>query len=96
MYVPMFKIHTVTHVKCLGFANEILIYNYLSYVQCLSCFRESVVGIIVAPLCWKVNEWIGLTVGCSLVDIMYALKRHTDVHIPKRVSRNGEYETYGM
>ena len=23
------------------------------------------VGVIVSPLCWKANEWIGLTLVCS-------------------------------
>uniref|UniRef100_A0A8C5Q5K1 Peroxisomal leader peptide-processing protease n=1 Tax=Leptobrachium leishanense TaxID=445787 RepID=A0A8C5Q5K1_9ANUR len=32
-------------------------------------FEDSVlglVGIIVAPLCWKTNEWVGLTLACSV------------------------------
>ncbi|XP_069835249.1 peroxisomal leader peptide-processing protease [Dendropsophus ebraccatus] len=36
-------------------------------------FKDSVlhvVGIIVAPLCWKMNEWVGLTVACSLNHIV--------------------------
>ncbi|KAG8552037.1 hypothetical protein GDO81_004384 [Engystomops pustulosus] len=28
------------------------------------------IGIIVAPLCWKTNEWVGLTVACSLSNIL--------------------------
>ncbi|KAM4031497.1 peroxisomal leader peptide-processing protease [Anomaloglossus baeobatrachus] len=28
------------------------------------------IGIIVAPLCWKTNEWVGLTVACSLSHIL--------------------------
>ncbi|KAG9485132.1 hypothetical protein GDO78_008305 [Eleutherodactylus coqui] len=28
------------------------------------------IGIIVAPLCWKTNEWVGLTVACSLTHIL--------------------------
>ncbi|XP_075697678.1 peroxisomal leader peptide-processing protease [Rhinoderma darwinii] len=28
------------------------------------------IGIIVAPLCWKTNEWVGLTVVCSLSHIL--------------------------
>ncbi|XP_064602729.1 peroxisomal leader peptide-processing protease-like [Liolophura sinensis] len=28
-------------------------------------------GIIVSPLCWKNNEWIGLALACSLREILY-------------------------
>ncbi|XP_063807403.1 peroxisomal leader peptide-processing protease [Pseudophryne corroboree] len=28
------------------------------------------VGIIVAPLCWKTNEWVGLTLACSISHII--------------------------
>ncbi|XP_069609416.1 peroxisomal leader peptide-processing protease [Ranitomeya imitator] len=28
------------------------------------------IGIIVAPLCWKTNEWVGLSVACSLSHIL--------------------------
>ncbi|XP_074855597.1 peroxisomal leader peptide-processing protease [Carettochelys insculpta] len=30
----------------------------------------NLVGIIVAPLCWKANEWVGLTLVCSLGHIL--------------------------
>ncbi|XP_056386452.1 peroxisomal leader peptide-processing protease [Hyla sarda] len=39
----------------------------------LFLFKEGilhVIGIIVAPLCWKMNEWVGLTVACSLSPIL--------------------------
>ncbi|KAJ1142870.1 hypothetical protein NDU88_009183 [Pleurodeles waltl] len=32
------------------------------------------VGIIVVPLCWKANEWIGLTVLCSVSQILENVK----------------------
>ncbi|CAI9586840.1 unnamed protein product [Staurois parvus] len=28
------------------------------------------IGIIVAPLCWKANEWVGLTLACSISQII--------------------------
>nr|XP_006122836.1 peroxisomal leader peptide-processing protease [Pelodiscus sinensis] len=30
----------------------------------------NLVGIIVAPLCWKANEWVGLTLVCSIGHIL--------------------------
>uniref|UniRef100_A0A8C5QZM8 Peroxisomal leader peptide-processing protease n=1 Tax=Leptobrachium leishanense TaxID=445787 RepID=A0A8C5QZM8_9ANUR len=41
-------------------------------------FEDSVlglVGIIVAPLCWKTNEWVGLTLACSFNLILENLVR---------------------
>ncbi|OCT71872.1 peroxisomal leader peptide-processing protease [Xenopus laevis] len=32
------------------------------------CLR--LIGIIVVPLCWKANEWVGLTVACSISHIL--------------------------
>ena len=43
------------------------------------CFSHSkLAGIIVAPLCWKNNEWIGLTLVCSLRAIIESLSRVID------------------
>lgn len=33
------------------------------------------VGMVVAPLCWKANEWIGLAVGCQISEIMSSLRK---------------------
>lgn len=33
-----------------------------------------VVGMIVVPLCWKTNEWIGLAIGCGLSPILQAFQ----------------------
>ncbi|XP_054838128.1 peroxisomal leader peptide-processing protease isoform X2 [Eublepharis macularius] len=33
------------------------------------------VGIIVAPLCWKSNEWVGLTLVCAVEPILDSIKR---------------------
>ncbi|XP_078387071.1 LOW QUALITY PROTEIN: peroxisomal leader peptide-processing protease [Cetorhinus maximus] len=32
-------------------------------------------GLIVAPLCWKANEWVGLTLVCSVTCIFQAVRR---------------------
>ncbi|XP_062926650.1 peroxisomal leader peptide-processing protease [Mobula hypostoma] len=32
-------------------------------------------GLIVAPLCWKANEWVGLTLVCSVTCILEAIGR---------------------
>ncbi|XP_077979170.1 peroxisomal leader peptide-processing protease-like [Glandiceps talaboti] len=32
-------------------------------------------GLIVAPLCWKSNEWIGLTLACSISEILNSLQQ---------------------
>ena len=40
-----------------------------------SCFNFSrPVGMVVAPLCWKANEWIGLAVGCQTSEILRSLR----------------------
>lgn len=36
------------------------------------------IGIIVAPLCWKMNEWVGLTVACSLSLILDNISKVLD------------------
>ncbi|XP_075072689.1 peroxisomal leader peptide-processing protease [Mixophyes fleayi] len=36
------------------------------------------VGIIVAPLCWKTNEWVGLTLACSISHIIENIIKASD------------------
>uniref|UniRef100_A0A8C4T0C4 Peroxisomal leader peptide-processing protease n=1 Tax=Erpetoichthys calabaricus TaxID=27687 RepID=A0A8C4T0C4_ERPCA len=36
-------------------------------------------GLIVSPLCWKANEWIGLTIVCSLELILQSINKRTNV-----------------
>ena len=36
----------------------------------LFCCRWQLAGMIVLPMCWKSNEWMGLTIGCSLSTIL--------------------------
>ncbi|XP_063291395.1 peroxisomal leader peptide-processing protease [Pelobates fuscus] len=33
------------------------------------------VGIVVAPLCWKTNEWVGLTLACAISHILENLMK---------------------
>ncbi|XP_069466614.1 peroxisomal leader peptide-processing protease isoform X2 [Ambystoma mexicanum] len=35
----------------------------------------ALVGLIVVPLCWKANEWVGLTIACSISHILDNLKK---------------------
>ncbi|KAK2174237.1 hypothetical protein NP493_817g02083 [Ridgeia piscesae] len=32
------------------------------------------VGLMVVPLCWKTNEWIGLAIGCRLSPVLQAFQ----------------------
>lgn len=32
-------------------------------------------GLIVAPLCWKANDWVGLTLVCSITCILETMRR---------------------
>ena len=36
--------------------------------------RRRLVGLIVAPLCWKANEWIGLSLLCSYQSVLESLR----------------------
>lgn len=38
--------------------------------------KSHIVGVIVCPLCWKNNEWVGLSVVCSLDAVLKSLQRH--------------------
>lgn len=47
------------------------------------------VGMVVAPICWKANEWIGLAVGCQLSEIFSSLKKvYRDEINPEKKSNN--------
>ena len=35
--------------------------------------RRTIVGLIVAPLCWKASEWIGLSIGCGVAEVLQSL-----------------------
>ncbi|XP_043912553.1 peroxisomal leader peptide-processing protease [Protopterus annectens] len=41
----------------------------------LSAGQYYLCGIIVAPLCWRANEWIGLTLVCSVAHIIENVKQ---------------------
>ncbi|KAL3841336.1 hypothetical protein ACJMK2_019497 [Sinanodonta woodiana] len=42
------------------------------------CDRKQryLVGMIIASLCWRINEWIGLTMAASITEILDSLKGH--------------------
>lgn len=43
------------------------------FVLLLFTFSRKLLGIIVSPLCWKNNEWVGLSVACSLKSLVTSL-----------------------
>ena len=51
---------------------------------------RTLVGIVVAPLCWKANEWVGLTVACSMDAVMQALQQFTDLSNGSKLMRPSE------
>ncbi|KAL8187023.1 UNVERIFIED_CONTAM: hypothetical protein K2H54_027950 [Gekko kuhli] len=40
----------------------------------ISAAGAQLVGIVVAPLCWKSNEWVGLTLICAVDGILESLR----------------------
>ncbi|XP_053306039.1 peroxisomal leader peptide-processing protease [Spea bombifrons] len=54
----------LTDARCLPGSEGGGIYSVEQGILCL-------VGIIVAPLCWKSNEWVGLTLACSVSHILH-------------------------
>ncbi|XP_075466883.1 peroxisomal leader peptide-processing protease [Ascaphus truei] len=53
----------LTDARCLPGSEGGGIYSVKGDGVCL-------VGIIVAPLCWKTNEWVGLTLACAVSHIL--------------------------
>lgn len=43
-------------------------------------------GIVVAPLCWKANEWIGLSMGCRLSSVLNSLETICDLRLHQGIS----------
>ena len=35
--------------------------------------------MVVAPLCWKANEWVGMTIGCAMDAILESLQKIAQV-----------------
>lgn len=46
------------------------------------------VGIVVAPLCWKANEWIGLSLGCQLSSVLNSLESVLDLRLKRGISKS--------
>ncbi|KAH3727675.1 peroxisomal leader peptide-processing protease-like isoform X1 [Dreissena polymorpha] len=36
-------------------------------------------GMMIASLCWKNSEWVGLSLACSITELIHAVKRHVTV-----------------
>jgi len=45
-------------------------------------------GVVVAPLCWKANEWVRLSVGCRLSSILNSLDNVLDLKLDQGALRN--------
>nr|XP_054756860.1 peroxisomal leader peptide-processing protease-like isoform X3 [Lytechinus pictus] len=45
-------------------------------------------AMIVSPLCWKANEWIGLTLACSMTAILDSLQGMTSIDLSRIRSTN--------
>ncbi|XP_041466736.1 peroxisomal leader peptide-processing protease-like isoform X2 [Lytechinus variegatus] len=45
-------------------------------------------AMIVSPLCWKANEWIGLTLACSMTAILDSLQGMTSIDLSRVRSTN--------
>ncbi|XP_063957073.1 peroxisomal leader peptide-processing protease-like isoform X3 [Lytechinus pictus] len=45
-------------------------------------------AMIVSPLCWKANEWIGLTLACSMTAILDSLEGMTSIDLSRIRSTN--------
>jgi hypothetical protein len=43
-------------------------------------FSEGLIGVVTSALCWKANEWIGLSLACHIGDILHSLLQHNHVH----------------
>ncbi|XP_013404339.1 peroxisomal leader peptide-processing protease [Lingula anatina] len=44
------------------------------YVETCNDLQRRLCGIVVSPLCWKNNEWIGMAIICSLSAVFHSLQ----------------------
>ena len=57
------------------------------YTQCWQ--HDSLpVGIVVAPLCWKANEWIGLSLACRLSSVLNSLESVLNLRLDRGISKS--------
>lgn len=41
----------------------------------LLVFFRYLVGIVIASLCWRCNEWVGLSMACTITDVLNYVKQ---------------------
>ena len=41
----------------------------------LLVFFRYLVGIVIASLCWRCNEWVGLSMACTITDVLNNVKQ---------------------
>ncbi|XP_030849850.1 uncharacterized protein LOC115927744 [Strongylocentrotus purpuratus] len=51
-------------------------------------------AMIISPLCWKANEWIGLTLACSMTAVLDSLQGLTSIDLSMIRSTNCEDISY--
>ncbi|XP_070562565.1 peroxisomal leader peptide-processing protease-like [Ptychodera flava] len=61
----------------------------------ISSKSRHLIGLIVAPLCWKSNEWIGLTLASSISEILNSLSQisfDSNVNITPAIGYSSELD----
>jgi len=65
----------LTDARCIPGTEGGAIYEQSWQHDCLP------VGVVVAPFCWKANEWIGLSLGCRLSSVLNSLENILDLKL---------------
>ncbi|XP_077868917.1 peroxisomal leader peptide-processing protease-like [Saccoglossus kowalevskii] len=73
----------MTDARCLPGTEGGAVYTKISSTE-----SRYLTGLIVAPLCWKSNEWIGLTLVCSISEILHVLNQILKTTRLKRFLQN--------
>nr|XP_006812293.1 PREDICTED: peroxisomal leader peptide-processing protease-like [Saccoglossus kowalevskii] len=75
----------MTDARCLPGTEGGAVYTKISSTE---VEHRYLTGLIVAPLCWKSNEWIGLTLVCSISEILHVLNQILKTTRLKRFLQN--------
>jgi hypothetical protein len=51
-----------------------LTYGYTVSNNIVLGYYRSVIGIMIATLCWKNNEWVGLSMACAFPEILQTME----------------------
>lgn len=43
--------------------------------------KRMLTGIMIASLCWKNNEWVGLSLGCAIGEVLGSMKAHINLDV---------------